>query len=332
VGKTQRIRDPVHDLIVFSKDDDFAQFVWRLINCREFQRLRRIRQLGFSELVYPGATHTRFAHSLGVFHMARRLVGIIRKLQGEIDERRAEVAICAALLHDIGHGPFSHTFETVLEERGAKRKHEAWTAEIIRGDTEVNRILGERELVEETAELLEAEYPSDIYASIVHSQFDADRIDYLRRDQLMTGTGVGGFDWEWLLDCLEIGNITSGVGEQDDESLAEVDSFILGRKGLQAAEGYLLGRFHLYTQVYLHKTTRSAEKMLGALLGHVADRIGDNKLEEIGLAETHPLVSFIRSEYQDLNSYLELDDIVLSASLLELSHAPDPIIAKLATQ
>ena len=205
VSKTQRIRDPVHDLIVFSKGDKFAQFVWRLVNCCEFQRLRRIRQLGYSEFVYPGATHTRFAHSLGIFHMARRLIEIIEKLQGGVDPRKAEVAISAALLHDIGHGPFSHTFESALKERGAIKKHEAWTAEIIRGGTEVHSVLDEHGLVDETAELLEAEYPSDIYSSVVHSQFDADRINYLRRDQLMTGTGIGGFDWEWLLDCLEPG-------------------------------------------------------------------------------------------------------------------------------
>ena len=129
---------------------------------------------------------------------------------------------------------------------------------------------------------------------------------------------------------VEIGKITGGVGEKDEGSLTEVDSFVLGRKGLQAAEGYLLGRFHLYTQVYMHKTTRSAEKMLGALLGQVADGIKDSKFEEIGLADTHPLVSFIRSDYKDLNSYLELDDVVLSALLLDLCHAKDANVSELA--
>lgn len=103
--KDQRLRDPVHGLIVFSGNDRYEQLAWRLINAREFQRLRRIKQLGFSEFVYPGATHTRFSHSVGVFHTARSLVEMLKKkIGGEFDPDRAQVAICAALLHDVGHG------------------------------------------------------------------------------------------------------------------------------------------------------------------------------------------------------------------------------------
>ena len=140
--KEQRIRDPVHGLIVFSATSEFDQLIWRLLNKAEFQRLRRIKQLGFSELVYPGATHTRLAHSVGVFHTARTLVRLFRGMLGKgFDRERGEVAICAALLHDLGHGPFSHAFEGVLKACGIMGKHEEWTADIIRCDTEIGRTL-----------------------------------------------------------------------------------------------------------------------------------------------------------------------------------------------
>ncbi|MBN9552105.1 MAG: HD domain-containing protein, partial [Alphaproteobacteria bacterium] len=149
--KTQRIRDPLHDLIEFGTGE-FDQFLWSLIDTREFQRLRRVKQLGFSELVYPGATHTRFAHSIGVFHTARELVTLIANRIGEkFEQEKAEIALAAALVHDLGHGPFSHAFEEaikLLNKDNAKRngerpppkpkKHEQWTADIILGDTEIS--------------------------------------------------------------------------------------------------------------------------------------------------------------------------------------------------
>ena len=134
---------------------------WKLIDTPEFQRLRRIRQLGVSEFTFPGAVHSRFAHSIGVFHNARALVEIIRREMKKIaqahNEERAKVAVIAALLHDLGHGPFSHTFEGVQEARGAKRRHEKWTAEIIRNEAGCIRPLLEQfrtGFCSEVAELL----------------------------------------------------------------------------------------------------------------------------------------------------------------------------------
>jgi HD superfamily phosphohydrolase len=331
--KAQRMRDPVHDLILFS-GEGFEGLIWSLINTKEFQRLRRIRQLGFSELVYPGATHTRFSHSVGVFHTARCLVELLKRLLGpnSFDGTRADVAVCAALLHDLGHGPFSHTFEGVLAARGMKKKHEKWSAEIIRGNTEVHEVLFryDRFLPEAVADLLEQEQPTDIYSSVVSSQFDADRLDYLRRDKLMTGTEQGGFDWAWLLNNLEVERLT--IGGDGDIDPFEVDGFIINSKGLQAAEGYLLGRFHLYTQVYLHKTTRSSEKMLGCLLNLAAACIERAEVGATGLPEGHPLVTFIENGCDRLDDYLHLDDAVVASSLGTLSSAADPQIAELATR
>ena len=125
--KRQRIRDPLHNLIEF-RADHFENTMWKVLQTRSFQRLRRVKQLGFSELVYPGATHTRLAHSIGVFHTARMLVRVIRDHLGQtrFEPTKAQTALAAALLHDLGHGPFSHAFEDVGKRLGLKMaKHEA---------------------------------------------------------------------------------------------------------------------------------------------------------------------------------------------------------------
>ncbi len=222
--RIQRVRDPVHGLIVFENEGDIArrdQTAWNLINTPEFQRLRRIRQLGVSDFTFPGATHTRFAHSIGVFHTARKLVEIIKRQlpDAEFDSDRANVAVLAALLHDLGHGPFSHAFEQVQRARGAAKHHEIWTADIILRATGKIRPLLEAfrpGITEHIAELLTAEVPKDIYHAVVSSSFDADRLDYLRRDRMMTGTGAGAIDFDWLLDNLRIAEVRLG-GDDDEE-------------------------------------------------------------------------------------------------------------------
>jgi HD superfamily phosphohydrolase len=179
MSKARRIRDPVHDLIPFGTDK-FEQIAWKLLELPEFQRLRRIKQLGFSELVFPGATHTRFAHSVGVFHTARQLAERIKsQVGGHYNLDRAHVAMAAALVHDLGHGPFSHAFEAATSGFSEKKHHEEWTAQIVTGNTGVSRVLESfrRGFGKEVADLIVADTPADIYASIVSSQFDADRLD-----------------------------------------------------------------------------------------------------------------------------------------------------------
>ena len=245
--KPRRIRDPVHGLIVFCEDkSDFQnetdRIAWSLLNTFEFQRLRRIRQLGFSELVYPGATHSRFAHSIGVYHTARKLIAVIHRRQGCVDEKRAREVLLAALLHDIGHGPFSHSFEEIAKALGRKKRHEAWSAEIVEGDTEVNLKLhnADRTLPESIGKVLRATEPEDIYATVVSSQFDADRLDYVQRDRLMTGVDTAHIDLDWLFDCLEVGTITMNETEPD-----EAQCLFLNAKGMPVAEDYLVARFRL---------------------------------------------------------------------------------------
>lgn len=176
--KSERIRDPVHDLIEFGTDE-FECRCWEIIRTRPFQRLRRIKQLGFSELIYPGATHSRLSHSLGVFHTARQLAAVVKSRRGAaFDAQAANLAIAAALVHDVGHGPFSHAFEGALKALHIGRRHEIWTEKIVL-ETEVREELDKfiPAFSQRVAGVFEQETPTDIYSSIVSSQFDADRLD-----------------------------------------------------------------------------------------------------------------------------------------------------------
>ncbi len=327
-GWKQRIRDPVHGLIVFGGRDrhgnETDRIAWRLLDTKEFQRLRRIRQLGFADLVYPGATHTRFAHSIGVYHTARRLVDVIARQQGERhDADRARVALLAALLHDVGHGPFSHVFESAAHAMKLARRHEDWSAEIVQGDTDVNRVLREvdRQLPDQVGALLKEEESKDIYAAVVSSQFDADRIDYIQRDRMMTGVQFGHVDSDWLLDCLEVGSVTIG----DPDTGVQVPCLYLGAKGRAIAEEYLEARVRLYWTVYMHKTTRSAEKMLEALLEAAA-----SSLRGSDLARREPVLRYLTSETPALDAYLRLDDAAIWAACAEYADCRHPRVAELA--
>jgi len=341
-ARTQRIRDPVHGLIVFREAEPIDQLAWRLIDTPEFQRLRRIKQLGVSEFVFPSATHTRFAHGIGVFHVARTLVRIIRReLESagrKSDTEREEVAIVAALLHDLGHGPFSHMFEGVQKKRGVTKRHERWSAEIIRDPG--GRI---RPLLEEhrpgagfpdaIADLLEAEDPVDIYHAVVSSAFDADRLDYLRRDRLMTGTGAGAIDFDWLMEQLRVREIEVEAPEASGGAGgARVPSFCLDRKALPAAEQFLLARYTLHEQVYFHKATRCAEQMIAKLLRHVAGLAGEPTADgRTGLERDHPLLRFFADGGATLANYLALDDAVVTGAIERMAaRAGEPELSELA--
>ncbi len=318
----QRVRYPVHGLIVFGGGtsghrNDTDRIAWNLINTPEFQRLRRIRQLGFSDLVFPGATHSRFTHSVGVYHVARQLADVIKRVgdsSGDHDSER--VALLAALLHDIGHGPFSHVFESMGT---SPREHEKWSAAVVKGEaeTQVNAVLREadKKLPDQIGELLTGEAPKDIYGVIVASQFDADRLDYIQRDRLMTGVGFGRIDLEWLLDCLEVGTVTI-----DSKNPTGAMCLYLGPKGIQVAEEYLEARSRLYRMVYMHKTTRAAEMMLRNLLGTVVKNPQSERQE--------PVLRYFKTP--TLENYLALDDSSVWAALSTYLRHEDPRISSLA--
>ena len=294
--KRQRIRDPLHDLIGFSCEP-FERILWRVIQTPSFQRLRRVKQLGFSEYVYPGATHTRFSHCLGAYHIAKSLLHVIheRSETGQFDRTLAEYAIAAALVHDVGHGPFSHAFEEVGKILNLKMaKHEDVSDEIIRnGDIGEALDKDYTGLSANVAGLIRAPGPSKIYGAVVSSQFDADRLDYMQRDRLMTGTQLGRIDLAWLMANLEIGDVAWGA---DGEQLGTKQTFVLGAKSIHAAEAYILGLFQLYPTVYLHKATRGAEKIFTELLLRIFFLVqdGGTSYTKTNLPQNHPLLAFAK--------------------------------------
>ncbi|MES5044069.1 HD domain-containing protein [Rhizobium nepotum] len=322
-NQKQRVRDPIHGLIVFEQNNPIDQLAWQLIDTPEFQRLRRIRQLGMSEFIFPSATHTRFAHSIGVYHNARRLMEVVKREEGKgfLSQRSDEILI-AALLHDVGHGPFSHTFEgarETLSERynlGPVEKHEKFSANIIRNQKgKIRKILDnfEEGLSEKVASILESDDPVDFYHAVVSSSFDADRLDFLVRDRYMTGTKTGSIDEQWLIDNLAKHDV---LVAQDDDQPIRVPTFVFKAKGRQAAEDFLLARYRLYTQVYLHKTTRGFEKLLSALILIIGNK--DIPTEEIGIDSNNPLIKFLR-ENATLENYSQLDDMLVWGVIGDIS-------------
>ena len=325
----RRIRDPLHNLIDFEATQ-FDDAMWQVTQTRPFQRLRRIKQLGLSELVYPGATHSRFAHSLGVFHTARMLMNIIerRLTHASFQPNSAQRALAAAVLHDVGHGPFSHAFENVATRMELlAADHEHVSDRLIRSG-EIGEILDKHlgtGFSQGAADVIK-NGPTDIYGAVVSSQFDADRLDYMRRDPLMTGTQHGAIDFEWLIANLEIGTLPRGV---DAQQLGTSETFLLGPKAIYAAETYVLGLFQLYPTVYFHKTTRGAEKLLEELLFRLFTLVRDGKYGKTGLPAKHPLVAFAKKP-DDLELFVEVDDTTVWGSLSLLARAKDPAIAELA--
>lgn len=327
----KRIRDPVHGLITFDLEDEVERAAWRLIDTPEFQRLRRVKQLGVSEFTFPGATHTRLAHSIGVFHIARRLMDVAeRYVPGERRRpHRMRAALLAALLHDIGHGPFSHAFENAEKSRLSGedyRDHEHWTAELIcRKAGNIRRILKEEfgadgSVADDIASMLRGD-EQDLYSSVVSSSFDADRLDYLQRDRMMTGSGAGAIDFDWLLDNLRVVNIPSSSGDDPQDSSGEtIQVFAFEEKALQAVESFILGRFHLYSQVYLHRATRGIEQMLSAFLLTFSQEAAKGEKAELAVPADHPLRRYYEKAKPDLEGYFALDDAVVW-SALEISAA-----------
>jgi uncharacterized protein len=321
------LRDPIHGSISFDKERE--KLVIDLINTREFQRLRRIRQLGALFLTFHGAEHTRFTHSLGVAFMAKRIFDSLLAAsqipqKGRALERTRLVAIAAALLHDVGHGPFSHLYEKVFNDR----KHEEWTRLIIghaRG--EAGRLLRRAGLAEEILAVYARAYRPTFVSDIVSSQLDADRLDYLLRDSFMTGVAYGRYDLDWILTNLRLARRGREGGKEGDLRLA-----INGTKGYHAAEQFVIGRYLMYQQVYYHKTSRAAEQMIRTALQRLVDahtetgRLPDPCPESIGrLVVTRGNLS--------VEDFLRLDDWLFLSAFQEWSLQPpgrvDPVLRDL---
>jgi HD superfamily phosphohydrolase len=325
--RQQRIRDPLHNLIVFSSSQ-FEHTLWRMMQTRPFQRLRRIRQLGFSEFVFPGATHTRFAHSIGTFHLARRLMQVIEGHTGEqgmqFRTHQARVALAAALVHDVGHGMFSHAFEQVGKDLNLPLAcHENVGARLIE-EGEISEAFEElgSGFARDVAKVIKGSTPRSLYDTVVSSQFDADRLDYMQRDRMMTGIESSGIDATWLLANLEIALV-----QFDDRQRAE--TLVVGPKAFRAAENYVLSLFQLYPNVYFHKATRAAEKVFSYLIRQLIDLVHNGHKNKTGLPSNHPINRFAEDS-DDLENVLGLDDAVFWGALPMMIGAEDQVIRECA--
>ncbi|MBI2925546.1 MAG: HD domain-containing protein [Verrucomicrobia bacterium] len=255
------IRDPVHGLIRIEPEDEV---LLRLIDTPEFQRLRRIRQLGVSSFTYPGAEHSRFTHSLGVLNFAQRILHALshryRKDSAATDllNKYGLTVKAAALLHDVGHSPFSHVMERVFEAVG---NHEKKTIALITGKkSSIPKALERHKLdPKAVADIIEKTSEYRLPADIVSSQLDADRMDYILRDAQATGVKYGVFDAEWLLNCLCIG-LEPGLPRSSDAHQWRLCLDV--RRGLYSAEQLIIARMHMSLQVYFHKNTRRFEAHL----------------------------------------------------------------------
>lgn len=329
VYSEQRVRDPVHNLISFGASQ-FENVIWEVIQTRPFQRLRRVKQLGFSDLVYPGATHSRFAHSIGVFHTARQLMKIIAEKVStqKWNETQANAALAAALVHDVGHGAFSHAFEEVGKRLSLKLAHHEYVSDILIRDSEISEPLKKMGsgFHNDVADVIKAAGPRSVYDAVVSSQFDADRLDYIRRDRMMAGSSHGVIDYDWLISNLHVDTINTGV---DDQKVGELETFVIGPKGVFAAEAYVLGLFQLYPTIYFHKATRGAEKLFTEMMVKVFELVRDGSVQDTGLAAGHPLARFA-ADPTNLDNALCLDDSVVFGCLSQLSESKNAVISEFA--
>ncbi|WP_211236947.1 HD domain-containing protein [Aneurinibacillus terranovensis] len=293
-------KDPVHRY-VHVRD----KLIWDLIGTKEFQRLRRIRQLGTCYVTFHGAEHSRFNHSLGVYEVMRR---IVKQFEGRIHFSPEEKLLCfsAALLHDIGHGPFSHSFEKVFHT-----DHEEWTQRILLGDTEANRVLRtvSPDFPQKVAQVIGKTYENKLITSLISSQFDADRMDYLLRDTYYTGTNYGSFDIERILRVMRPYN----------------NMVVIKHTGMHAVEDYIVARYQMYWQVYFHPVTRSAEVILQKIFQRVHVLYGS------GYVFARNPDHFIRlfKKHITLEEYLALDEPVVLFYMCEWSKEKDPILRDL---
>lgn len=309
-------RDPLYNYICIDRDRD--GWLLRLLDAPEVQRLRRIHQLGVSNFTYPGADHSRLVHSLGVLHLMQFVLHHLEETTSSEKIRHArQPLLAAALLHDVGHGPFSHLFEPCLGI-----DHEAWSRAVILDDeSAVNKVLRkeDRYLPQHVADLIDKdnnEHPG-WQKALLSSQLDVDRIDYLRRDSLFTGAGYGHFDWFRLLATVQF------FGEDADGY-----DLVWPEKAAIAIEEYIFARYYMYQNVYLHKTTRGFEELLKAMWNRaraLRDDGTDTSLVPV-LAEFWNTDSAKRTTSQ----YLRIEEFTVLSQIQAWASHPDPSLADLA--
>ncbi|MFY0643258.1 MAG: HD domain-containing protein [Bacteroidia bacterium] len=248
MNKKKIINDPIYGFITIPND-----LIFDCISHPYFQRLRRIRQLGLSHLVYPGAQHTRFQHALGAMHLMSKAIESLRSKNVEITSKEEQAVLAAILLHDIGHGPFSHSLESSILPGVA---HELISLSLMQ---ELNTVFnGQLELA---ISIFKGDYPKNFLHQLVSGQLDMDRLDYLRRDSFYTGVSEGTIGIERIIQMLNV----------------HEDQLVIDQKGVYSIEKFIMARRFMYWQVYLHKTSLAADQVLTAILKRAKELINNGK-------------------------------------------------------
>ncbi len=305
LNKRKIINDPVYGFVTIPND-----IVHDLINHPTFQRLRRIKQLGLTNLVYPGALHTRFHHAIGAMHLMTDALQILKSKNIQITDEECDAAIIAILLHDIGHGPFSHALEHSIV-KGVH--HEDISAMLM---DELNKqFKGKLSLA---IKIFKNQYTKKFLHQLVSSQLDMDRLDYLNRDSFFTGVSEGVVSNDRIIKMLNVKN-----GE-----------LVIEAKGIYSIENFLIARRLMYWQVYLHKTVLSAEK----LLVNILKRAKDLSLQGVELFATPALSLFLKNNFTKkdfikkpelLAQFILLDDYDIMASVKVWATHQDVVLSTL---
>lgn len=304
--QTKLFNDPVHGFITVPKG-----ILLKLIEHPWVQRLRRIRQLGLGNLVYPAAEHSRFSHALGAMELGQRVLQQLRLRDTTITNREVEGTLIAILLHDVGHGPLSHTLEHLLIDRF---DHEMMSLAVMKQlDKEFDGAL------KTAISIFTDQHPKRFLHQLISSQLDIDRLDYLKRDSFFTGVSEGSVGINRILKTMRVHN----------------GNIVVERKGIYAVENYILSRRFMYMQVYLHKTVLGADSLLRSILRRVKDLTDAGSPPAI---PSPPLRYFLttrptaeqRLDEETIRNYLELDDVDLHHCLKSWTTADDPVLRDLA--
>ena len=306
MNKKKIFNDPVYGFITIPDD-----LIFDIIDHPFFQRLRRIKQLGLTDLVYPGALHTRFHHAIGAMHLMGLALANLRSKGHEISDKELQAAQIAVLLHDVGHGPFSHALEfTIL----SNSSHEQVSSFIIR---ELNKKFNSE--LELAIKIFEDTYERKFFHQLVSSQLDTDRLDYLQRDCFFTGVSEGTIGADRIIKMLEIAD----------------DKLVVEEKGIYSIENFLTARRLMYWQVYLHKTTVSAEKMMIKAIER-AKYLAQNGETLFG---SESLLLFLKNDIQATDfsknesyfkAYMAMDDYDVWSGIKAWVNHPDKILSFLS--
>ena len=303
-NKLKILNDPIYGFIQIPNS-----LVFDIIEHPYFQRLRRIAQMGMSSLVYPGAIHTRFHHALGCIYLMQKAVRVLRFKQVEISDEEENALYVAILLHDIGHGPFSHALEHSIvngvshEEISLKFMHK------------LNQIFeGKLSLA---IQIFEGKYPRKFLRQLISSQLDIDRLDYLKRDSFYTGVAEGNISSDRLIVMMDVAN----------------DELVIEQKGIYSVEKFLIARRLMYWQVYLHKTSLVAENMLVNVLKRAKELAEKDEKLFASNALHYFLYNQVDKENFDedtLEMFSKLDDYDILLSIKEWVHHKDKVLSMLS--